>query len=140
MPGTKGANVGNFLKPIVRVTHQQAVIVDPKTFQPYHRNGEGNPYDIKTMTICNRSQSSIKRIVTHRPIWKEWAAFVTFEYDPSMCNPQLINQGLNVGGSIIGVGAYRPTPPKGSDGKGGIFGRFTSEVWKDEIPKAVLGE
>jgi len=66
----------------------------------------------------------VKRVVVQRqgvmrarPLIREWAANVEFEYDDGMIQPPLICAVINRAGKFPGVLDYRP-------GVGGPYGRF----------------
>lgn len=69
-------------------------------------------------------------IVRSRPLVRNWACSVEFEYDTEAIAPELIAPILHTAGKFPGVGDYRP-------GKKGPFGRFMvvsldGEDWEPE--------
>jgi hypothetical protein len=56
-----------------------------------------------------------------------WHCEVEFEYDPDFVTPEIILEGMQLAGRLVGVGDYRPRGPVWSKGTGGPYGRFTVE-------------
>lgn len=48
------------------------------------------------------------RIARMRPSFSKWAATVTFQVEPTLVNPNRIEEWLVVGGTQIGIGDWRP--------------------------------
>lgn len=57
------------------------------------------------------------RVVRTRPIFREWAADVVFEYHPSVVNASQLDEAIGTAGSMVGFGDFRPR-----------FGRFVAEL------------
>ncbi len=53
----------------------------------------------------------------YRPQYDEWEVDLSFIYDPSICNPEILTALLNRGGFSTGVGEWRPQ----KDGDNGMF-------------------
>lgn len=70
---------------------------------------------------CRSVVISGKRLMRHRPIFKEWSAKVSITFDPSVVESAQIVRSASDAGALIGLGDFRPN-------KGGSFGRFEVEV------------
>lgn len=142
-PGTKELAC-NVLQRTVRMTHEQTILVDPKTFEPFGwKNGKDikkPPYIIDFRTAVNQNTGG--RILTWRPLWKKWAAFVTLSFDAAQVQRSVLLQALTLGGDLVGVGTFRPLPPRNlpKKGKGGPFGTFEVEFWDKDVPESATPE
>ena len=155
----KNAPAEKIIRRSVRVVHIQSILLDPDTLKPFRqpiakkdeplyveRDGkrialceEDTPYVFDTRGAQNRL---VGLVTAYRPHWPRWATFVRFIYDIAPCKEAYLLQGLKLGGSRIGVGAFRLTPPRKRQytGFGGPFGPFTAEVWNKPIPKDAMWE
>lgn len=143
----------------VKMVHIQAILLDPDTLEPFRqpvaekneplfveRDGrrvaireEDTPYVHDYRGAQNRN---VGLITAYRPVWPRWATFVQFMYDVAPCKEAYLLQGLKLGGSRVGVGAFRLMPPRKRQftGFGGPFGGYTAEVWDKPIPKEAMWE
>lgn len=48
------------------------------------------------------------RVARMRPIFSEWSAVITYQIEPTLVNPNRIAEWLEVGGTQIGIGDWRP--------------------------------
>lgn len=55
------------------------------------------------------------RVMRTRPIFHEWACVVTFNVEANVVNPARLDEWLQVAGTVIGLGDWRPQ-----------YGRFTA--------------
>ena len=91
-------------------------------------DAEGKPaksYVIdKRTVVVNKS-----RIVRCRPKFPEWKMQIELEIDDDFVSPEQVTDLLNIMGSKIGLGEFRPERDYGKGMKGaGKFGRFTAEL------------
>lgn len=144
-PGIReGAN--NILQRTVRICHEQAVLVDPKTFKPFtwgkKKDINNPPYIMDFRTAVNLNSGG--RVMCWRALWKRWATFITLSFDASQIQSSVVLQALNLGGELVGVGGFRPLPPqnrpKDKRGKGGPFGTYEAAFWNKPIPKGAIPE
>ena len=144
-PGTTEL-ASNVLAKSIRVTHNQAILVDPKTFKPFKWGKKRDifhpPYFIDSRTVVNCTTGG--RIVSHRPLWVRWATFIVLSYDVTQAQRTVVLQGLERGGESVGVGAFRPLPPRNrpsnKKGKGGPYGVYIPCIWDKVIPKGARWE
>lgn len=83
-------------------------LFDPRTKKPL-RN-----YEIDIRRVVLNKTSAIMR---SRPRLDNWSANVRLEVDPDFTDEEVVRQMLQIGGSRVGIGNYRPE-------KSGTFGRF----------------
>ncbi len=134
----------NVLQRTVRMVHEQCILVNPETHKPF---SWGKKKDIKKPPYYGDFRTAVNlntggRILTWRPLWRKVVTFVTLSYDAAQIQPSVITQGLELGGVSVGVGAFRPLPPRNlpKKGKGGPFGTFVVTVWDKPIPKGAIPE
>ena len=65
------------------------------------------------------------RVIRTRAIFPTWSLTVTVEHDPEVADLFNIRQWVEIAGTRIGLGDYRPQ-------RGGLFGRFEAKVTKRE--------
>lgn len=63
------------------------------------------------------------RIMCHRPRFDEWKLSLTLDVDESMFGEAVVRELVDLAGSRIGVGDFRPA-------RRGPFGRFRVDSWK----------
>jgi hypothetical protein len=63
------------------------------------------------------------RVMCHRPRFDEWRVSLTLSVDDAMFAEKLVRELVDLAGSRIGVGDFRPA-------RKGPFGRFKVEGWK----------
>lgn len=66
------------------------------------------------LSVPVRIQQS--RVVRTRPIFPEWSATVTIQYEESVCNPAQVISWFAIAGTLVGLGDWRPR-----------FGRFQAK-------------
>lgn len=93
---------------------EQAVLKDIKTGKPI------KDYEIDERPVVIQRQ----RVLRSRPVIDNWTAEIEFEVDTVHITPESLEEVLNIGGRMSGVGDYRP-------GTKGHFGRFTAELITD---------
>jgi hypothetical protein len=64
-------------------------------------------------------------IMRSRALVRKWECEIELEYDPDFLSVENLTEALNLAGKTVGIGDYRPRPPKG---KGGPYGRFRAEL------------
>ncbi len=142
-PGTKELAC-NVLQKSIRMDHEQAILVDPKTHKPFawpkKKDIKKPPYVIDFRTAVNLNTGG--RILTWRPLWKKVATFVTLSFDAAQIQPSVVLQALTLGGQLVGAGAFRPLPPRNlpKKGKGGPFGTYKASIWTKPIPAGAVPE
>ena len=144
-PGTKELAC-NVLQKSIRMEHEQAILVDPETNKPFTWKASDKeklknpPYHMDFRTAVNLNTGG--RILTFRPLWRKCATFITVSFDAAQIQPSVVEQALRLGGELVGVGAFRPLPPRNlpKKGKGGPFGTYTSSIWTKDIPKGAVPE
>jgi hypothetical protein len=106
-----------FKKGLMHV-EETVALIDPETGDPLRQ------YEIDVRRAVIKGQG----VMRARPLVKRWAAVIEFEYDDDFVQEAWIDEQMERAGKVIGIGDYRPSPPKFSTtGKGGRFGRFTVE-------------
>ena len=65
------------------------------------------------------------RIMCHRPRFDEWRVSLTLDVDESMFSENVVRELVDLAGSRIGVGDFRPA-------RRGPFGRFRVDSWKKQ--------
>lgn len=100
--------------------YEQCPLVHPETSELLRT------YEIDTRRAVVQGNG----IMRSRPLIRAWATQVTLEYDPDVTRPSLLLEIFNRAGHRVGVGDYRPQPPKKikNKGQGGPFGRFEAEL------------
>jgi hypothetical protein len=91
------------------------------------RNGDGQTL-AKDFEVDSRPvviPATKGRIMAHRPRWDCWSARFNVRVNDDLLPPDFINQLLVEGSQQIGIGAFRPE-------KGGPFGTFLVEKWKEQ--------
>lgn len=90
-------------------------IAKSSVFCPEHAIMEyDGPRDAKAMWELEEFRFSClvrvgtARIVRTRPLFHKWQAVITLNFEPSMVNPARLDDWLDVAGSIIGLGDWRP--------------------------------
>lgn len=108
---------------LVMTKAKMSVFVQPDGFDfedgvPLVRLSAGDPERLESL-VRNDNGSADIRI---RPMWREWAANVTLEFDADMITPESVVNLLDRAGRQVGVGEGRPFS-KNSVGQG--WGTFT---------------
>lgn len=80
-------------------------------------------------TRAVRIPSTGGRILTHRPIFHEWALEFEALLDTSICSQKLFRQIVDDAGSRIGLGDFRPSTK-------GPYGKFKVTRWSAEDMRA----
>lgn len=109
---------GKILKSGIFNSHDRCPIFDPDTEEAL------KVWEIDTRRAVVQRQG----IMRSRPIMRRWACEVELEYDEESLTPKTVLDFFEKAGKYVGVGEYRPRPPKWSGGQGGPFGRFTVEL------------
>jgi len=115
----KGRKIGKafattLLKGCVFDPDRAATLADPETGEVITEYGiDERPVVIGT-----------SRVMRARPRYEKWACEVPLDYDEEAISPDILVEMLNIAGTSIGVGDYRPA-------KGGWFGRFVCTGWAD---------
>jgi len=137
--GTK-KNVKTVFERTVKTINDQCVLFNPETMEPYlvPSNSSQPPYIIHTSTGVNRNAG--KRIVLYRPLFRTWGVLVSFRFITGAITKAMIQQGLEIAGKQVGVGAFRLLPPQNIDsrmrGQGGPFGGWDHvSIWDKAVPK-----
>ena len=121
--GASGQKIGKFGAPgriggTTFVTTEECPLVHPTTGDAI------TEYVVDTRRAVVQGNG----ILRSRPKILEWATEVEFEYDPDFVPATALVEAFTIAGRAVGVGDYRPRPPKGPKaGKGGPFGRYTVE-------------
>ena len=90
---------------------------------PNSKNGTKD-FEVDSRFIPNRMG---QRVENHRPRWDRWYAKFTLEVDDEQTpfdNLDVVRRLVDDAGRRIGIGTMRPE-------RGGRFGRFVVESWKD---------
>lgn len=89
-------------------------------------------HDPETKAAIKEYEIDVQRCVVQgqgvmraRPRIDSWGCRASFEFDEDFLTPEIITDAFVRAGKICGVGDYRPRCPKG---KGGPFGRFSTEL------------
>lgn len=111
---------------LVMTKAKMSVFVIPDGFDkadgtPLVRIDAGEPERTESL-VRNDNGSADIRI---RPMWREWAANVTLEFDADMITPESVVNLLDRAGRQVGIGEGRPFS-KNSVGQG--WGTFTVEA------------
>lgn len=90
--------------------------------------------DWRVDTRAVRIPSTGGRILTHRPMFDDWALEFTVELDETILGPKLLRTIFDDAGKRVGLGDFRPQTK-------GPFGRFVVTNWqvvdeRDELPVA----
>lgn len=83
------------------------------------------PWRVDTRAV--RIPSTGGRILTHRPLFDDWALGFIIELDEAMIAPNLLRDIIDAAGKRIGLGDFRPATK-------GPFGKFVVTSWK-EVPE-----
>lgn len=115
----KGRKIGKtfattLLKGTVFDPDRHALLVDPQTGELL------SEYAIDERPVVIGKN----RVLRARPRYEAWACDVALDYDEEAVTPDVLVEMLNIAGTSIGVGDYRPE-------KGGWFGRFVCTDWAD---------
>jgi hypothetical protein len=86
-------------------------LVDPKTGKPLH------DYEIDTRRALVQRQG----VLRSRPMIREWACDLACEVDEDFITVAQVEELLNIGGKVAGVGDFRPQCK-------GVFGRFRATL------------
>lgn len=70
-------------------------------------------------------------VMRSRALVVQWETVVELQYETDEINEYIILDAMIRAGRIVGVGDYRPRPPKGKGGCFGRFGIYRAEIWKD---------
>ena len=113
LAGAKGHKMGKYTAPAVFSSYvsccePRTPLVDPDTEEPLLVD-----YQIDTRRAIVQRQG----ILRSRPRFERWGAIVKFEFDPTRIADKVIIDFLKIGGSLSGVGDFRPA-------KKGGFGKF----------------
>lgn len=103
----------------VFVTHEECVLCDPDTGEPL------TSYEVDLRRVVIQDQG----IQRARPKFPHWQTEIDLEYDEDVVTPTAILEAFKRAGRIVGWGEFRP---KAKKGKGGPFGRFTTELIEGE--------
>lgn len=68
------------------------------------------------------------RVMRYRPKFMDWSLKFTIDILDDGVSPDTVHQGLNIAGSYVGIGDFRPT-------KRGPFGRFMVSSFKVVSPE-----
>ena len=112
------------IRQAVFLAHDRAELCDPATGEALTEF----TMDLRSVVIGKA------RIMRARPRFDRWATGVEFVYNPDFVSDANIIELLEIAGTNIGVGDYRPGRTSGM-GKGGPMGRFKivgHEVFDDE--------
>ncbi len=90
-------------------------------------DGEGNrttieSFEVDTRTAVNKTTKG--RVVVHRPRFEKWGGEFFIKVNLDVVEPATIQQYLNEGGELVGIGSFRPE-------KGGPFGTFNVSLWEE---------
>lgn len=90
--------------------------------------------DWRVDTRAVRIPSTGGRILTHRPMFDDWALEFTVDLDETILGPKLLRTIFDDAGKRVGLGDFRPQTK-------GPFGRFVVTSWEiaqayDELPVA----
>jgi len=125
-----------------RAVHDQAILFNPDTMKPYRATDNPLGYFVDVRTAVNRNTGD--RIIASRPAWKRWGVLVTMSFDNVTLTKHVLRQGLQIAGTLVGAGVFRPLPPRNmppaKQGKGGPFGTFIADFWDKPIPKDLQPE
>ena len=91
-------------------------------------DAKGKPF--KKYVIDKRSVViGSARILRCRPKFENWTMVLELDVDTEIMTPEQVEQLLNVMGSKLGIGEYRPERDSNKKMKGaGTFGRFTAKL------------
>lgn len=78
------------------------------------------PWRVDTRAVVIPSTKG--RILTHRPMFDDWALSFTLELDTAILGPKLLRQIVDDAGKRIGLGDFRPA-------RKGPYGRFVVKSW-----------
>ena len=113
------------IRQAVFLAHDNADLCDPETGEALTR------FTVDLRSVVLRPKG---RIMRARPRLDQWATSVEFAYNPDFVSDANIIELLEIAGTNIGIGDYRPGRTSGM-GKGGPMGRFKivgHEVFEDE--------
>ena len=103
----------------VFIATETAPLLDPASGEPI----------MDYIVDCRRCVVQSQGIVRARPRIERWMTTVAFDVDEGVfTDSRVLLTYFEIAGRTVGVGEYRPKPPKFSSGKGGPFGRFTAEL------------
>lgn len=137
----KGAHL--VLENSIRVEHTQCVLFDQRTMKPFFvpKDGEKPPYIMDARAVTNPKKG---KLIAFRPLWLNWATFVTLSYDSAAHREGVLQQGMSLAGDRVGLGALRPYPPpkhkNPNRGRGGPYGTYTATIWSQDIPEELRPE
>lgn len=97
----------------VFTTNEFSILEDPKSGKAM----KSDSYEIDARPgVRNKA-----RVMLWRPRWNHWQAKLELQIDEDIIDPAVVEENLNEGGTVAGVGDYRPE-------KMGPFGRFTAKM------------